>query len=240
MTGSGKTGLGIDLIEECAIDGVPVIAIDPKGDLGNLLLTFPKLAAEDFLPWVDPDEARRAGQTVEAFAAAEATRWSKGLADWGQDGKRIERLRDAAEFALYTPGSSSGRPLSIMKSFAAPDPGDRQRCRATAGSRVDGGHERADAGRGRCRADQEPRARPACQPLHGQLARRPRSGSAGADRADSVAADRQGRRARSRELLPVEGSLRAGHAAEPAARGARVSAPGSKARRSTSIACSTG
>ena len=122
MTGSGKTGLGIDLIEECAIDGVPVIAIDPKGDLGNLLLTFPKLAAEDFLPWVNPDEARRAEQTVEAFAAAEASRWSKGLAEWGQDGTRIERLRDAAEFALYTPGSSSGRPLSIMKSFAAPDP----------------------------------------------------------------------------------------------------------------------
>jgi hypothetical protein len=122
MTGSGKTGLGIDLIEECAIDAVPVIAIDPKGDLGNLLLTFPKLAAEDFLPWVNPDEARRAAQTVEAFAAAEASRWSKGLAEWGQDGTRIERLRDAAEFALYTPGSSSGRPLSIMKSFAAPDP----------------------------------------------------------------------------------------------------------------------
>src|SRR5688500_19248271 len=122
MTGSGKTGLGIGLIEECAIDGVPVIAIDPKGDLGNLLLNFPKLAPEDFLPWVDRDEARRNGQTPEAFAAAEAARWSKGLADWGQDGRRIERLRDAAEFAVYTPGSSTGRPLSIMKSFAAPDP----------------------------------------------------------------------------------------------------------------------
>ncbi len=122
MTGSGKTGLGIDLIEECAIDGVPVIAIDPKGDLGNLLLAFPKLAAEDFLPWVDADEARRAGQTAEAFAGAEAKRWSKGLAEWGQDGKRIERMTDAAEFALYTPGSSSGRGLSIMKSFAAPNP----------------------------------------------------------------------------------------------------------------------
>jgi hypothetical protein len=122
MTGSGKTGLGIDLIEEAAIDGVPVIAIDPKGDLGNLLLTFPKLAASDFAPWVDADEARRAGQTAEAFAAAEAAKWSKGLADSGQDGKRIERLRDAVEFALYTPGSSTGRPLSIVKSFAAPDP----------------------------------------------------------------------------------------------------------------------
>ena len=122
MTGSGKTGLGIDVIEEAAIDGVPVIAIDPKGDLGNLLLTFPQLAPADFAPWVDSDEARRAGQTADAFAAAEAAKWKQGLADWGQDGARIERLRAAAEFALYTPGSSSGRPLSIVKSFAAPDP----------------------------------------------------------------------------------------------------------------------
>jgi hypothetical protein len=122
MTGSGKTGLGIDLIEEAAIDGVPVIAIDPKGDLGNLLLTFPNLAPSDFAPWVDADEARRAGQSADAFAAAEAAKWSKGLSESGQDGARIERLRSAAEFALYTPGSTSGRPLSIVKSFAAPDP----------------------------------------------------------------------------------------------------------------------
>src|SRR5690349_9149434 len=122
MTGSGKTGLGIDVIEEAAIDGIPVIAIDPKGDLGNLLLTFPTLAASDFAPWVDTDEARRAGQTPEAFAAAEASKWSKGLAEWGQDGTRIERLRNAVEVALYTPGSSAARPLSIVKSFAAPDP----------------------------------------------------------------------------------------------------------------------
>jgi len=122
MTGSGKTGLGIDVIEEAAIDGIPVIAIDPKGDLGNLLLTFPRLSPADFSPWVDADEARRAGQTPDAFAAAEAAKWSKGLAEWGQDGARIERLRAAAEFALYTPGSSAGRPLSIVKSFAAPDP----------------------------------------------------------------------------------------------------------------------
>jgi hypothetical protein len=122
MTGSGKTGLGIGLIEEAAIDGIPVIAIDPKGDLGNLLLNFPKLRPEDFRPWIDQDEARRAGQTPEAFAAAEASKWAEGLAEWGQDGTRIEKLRDAAEFALYTPGSAAGRPLSIMKSFAAPDP----------------------------------------------------------------------------------------------------------------------
>jgi len=122
MTGSGKTGLGIDLIEEAAIDGVPVIAIDPKGDLGNLLLTFPRLAAADLAPWVNPDEARRAGQTSAAFAEAEAAKWSTGLAEWGQDGARIQRLRDAAEFAIYTPGSASGRPLSIVKAYAAPAP----------------------------------------------------------------------------------------------------------------------
>ena len=122
MTGSGKTGLGIDLIEEAAIDGVPVIAIDPKGDLGNLLLTFPHLSAAEFTPWVNPDEARRVGQTTDAFGQAEAARWAKGLADWGQDGARIERLRAAAEFALYTPGSASGRPISIVQSFSAPEP----------------------------------------------------------------------------------------------------------------------
>lgn len=121
MTGSGKTGLGIGLIEEAAIDGVPVIAIDPKGDLGNLLLTFPQLSPADFAPWVDADEARRAGMTPADFAAAEATKWTKGLAGWGEDGARIQRLKDAAEFALYTPGSSTGRPLSIIKSFAAPN-----------------------------------------------------------------------------------------------------------------------
>jgi Helicase HerA, central domain len=110
MTGSGKTGLGIGLIEEAAIDGVPVIAIDPKGDLGNLLLTFPGLTGAEFKPWVSPGEN----------ADAEAARWSKGLDEWGQDGARVGRLRAAAEFALYTPGSSSGRPLSIVKSLAAP------------------------------------------------------------------------------------------------------------------------
>jgi hypothetical protein len=120
MTGSGKTGLCLSLIEEAAIDGVPVIAIDPKGDLGNLLLTFPTLAADDFRPWIDEDEARRAGVTPDAYAAAEADLWRKGLADWGEDGARIERLRASADFAIYTPGSRSGLPLSILSSFAAP------------------------------------------------------------------------------------------------------------------------
>ena len=125
MTGSGKTGLCLSLIEEAAIDGVPVIAIDPKGDLGNLLLTFPELSAAEFRPWVDEDEARRAGQTADAFAAAEAERWRAGLAEWGQDGARIERLRNAAEFTIYTPGSRAGVPVSILSSFAAPPPAAR-------------------------------------------------------------------------------------------------------------------
>ena len=104
MTGSGKTGLCLGLIEEAAIDGVPVIAIDPKGDLGNLLLTFPRLAPEDFRPWIDEDEARRAGLTPDAFAAQQAQTWRQGLAEWGQDGARIERLRKAAESRHLHPG----------------------------------------------------------------------------------------------------------------------------------------
>src|SRR4026209_2244198 len=111
MTGSGKTGLCVSLIEEAAIDGVPVIAIDPKGDLGNLLLTFPSLAGADFRPWIDEDEARRASVSPHAVAAQQAETWKKGLADWGEDGARVERLRKAAEFSIYTPGSHAGVPV---------------------------------------------------------------------------------------------------------------------------------
>src|SRR5262245_14070619 len=120
MTGSGKTGLGITLIEEAAIDRIPVIAIDPKGDLGNLLLTFPSIEPADFLPWVNARAAADQGLTPEAYAQAQATLWKDGLAQWGQDGSRIARLRDGAEFALYTPGSSAGRPLGALASFAVP------------------------------------------------------------------------------------------------------------------------
>jgi hypothetical protein len=126
MTGSGKTGLGLSLIEEAAIDGVPVLAIDPKGDLGNLLLTFPDLAAGDFKPWVDADEAARKGITVDAFAEQEAASWKKGLEAWGQDGERIARLRNTADFTIYTPGSRAGRPVSILESFNAPSEDERE------------------------------------------------------------------------------------------------------------------
>ncbi len=122
MTGSGKTGLGIGLLEEAAIDGIPVIAIDPKGDLSNLLLGFPELRPEDFLPWVDADEAGRRGQTVEQFAAKTADQWKEGLAAWGEDGARIARMRDAVDLAIYTPGSSAGLSLTVLRSFDAPPP----------------------------------------------------------------------------------------------------------------------
>jgi hypothetical protein len=126
MTGSGKTGLCLGLIEEAAIDGVPVIAIDPKGDLGNLLLTFPRLSADEFRPWVNEDDARRAGTSVDAFAAEQARSWTSGLQAWGQDAARVQRLRDAAEFTIFTPGSRAGRPVSILSSFAAPAPPERE------------------------------------------------------------------------------------------------------------------
>lgn len=121
MTGSGKTGLCISLLEEAAIDGIPALVIDPKGDIANLALTFPQLRGEDFAPWVDPGEAARKGKSVDEFAAATAENWRKGLADWNEDGARIERLRDAAEVVIYTPGAQAGRPLSILRSFTAPD-----------------------------------------------------------------------------------------------------------------------
>jgi len=120
MTGSGKTGLCVSLLEEAAIDGVPAIAIDPKGDIANLLLTFPELRPADFRPWVDDGEAARKGKSADEFAVATAETWRKGLAEWGQDGARIQRLRDAAEVAIYTPGSEAGRPLSVLRSFDAP------------------------------------------------------------------------------------------------------------------------
>jgi len=120
MTGSGKTGLGLGIIEEAAIDGIPVIAIDPKGDVGNLLLAFPDLSPEQFEPWVSADAARAAGQDTATFAAAEARKWREGLAAWDQDGDRIRRMRESAEFAIYTPGSSAGRQLSVLDALSAP------------------------------------------------------------------------------------------------------------------------
>ena len=120
MTGSGKTGLCMDLIEEAAIDGVPAIVIDPKGDITNLLLTFPNLESKDFAPWINEEDAEKKGLSPEEYAKQQADLWKNGLLKWGQDGKRIQRLRDSADFVIYTPGSNAGMPISILKSFSAP------------------------------------------------------------------------------------------------------------------------
>ena len=123
MTGSGKTGLCLALLEEAAIDGIPALVIDPKGDLANLLLTFPAAACR-------ANSARGSTRTMRGERARaampsrpqQAELWTKGLAEWGQDGARITRLRDAADFAIYTPGSQAGMPVSVLHSFAAPPP----------------------------------------------------------------------------------------------------------------------
>jgi hypothetical protein len=120
MTGSGKTGLGIGILEEAAIDKIPALVIDPKGDMGNLLLNFPGLSAAEFLPWINNDDAVRANLSPQEFAAAQAAMWAKGLQDSGQDGSRVLRLRDSAEFAIFTPGSTAGVPVSVLNSFACP------------------------------------------------------------------------------------------------------------------------
>jgi len=139
MTGSGKTGLGIGMLEEAALDHIPVIAIDPKGDMGNLLLTFPKLQADSFRPWINTRTAMDKGQTPDEFAAAQAALWTKGLGQWGQTAKRIATLRNSTEMAIYTPGSNAGLPISVLQSFSAPDQGliddvdlYRERVQATA------------------------------------------------------------------------------------------------------------
>jgi len=120
MTGSGKTGLCIDLIEEATLQNIPSLLIDPKGDITNLLLTFPDLSPASFRPWVNPDDARRKGLDLDAFAAQQAQLWRKGLAKWGQGPDRIRRLREAAEFTIYTPGSDAGVPISILHTLKAP------------------------------------------------------------------------------------------------------------------------
>ena len=120
MTGSGKTGLGVIVIEEALRSGLPVIAIDPKGDLTNLCLTFPDLAATDFRPWIDDAQARNAGKTPDQFAADQAALWKKGLADWGLGGSDIGELRSRTDFSIYTPGSESGVPVNIVGSLQVP------------------------------------------------------------------------------------------------------------------------
>ncbi len=120
MTGSGKTGLCIGVLEEAAIDGIPAIVIDPKGDMTNLLLSFPDLSPADFTPWVNQEEAQNKGLSLDEYGTAQAKLWKRGLAEWEQDGERIRAMHAKTDIKVYTPGSSSGNPLSIVKLFSLP------------------------------------------------------------------------------------------------------------------------
>lgn len=121
MTGSGKTGLCVGLLEEAAMNGFPALMIDPKGDITNMLLHFPGLLPQDFQPWVNADQARREGKSLEQAAQDTAALWRNGLADWGIDEQRLRALHSSAEFAVYTPGSDAGIPVSILSSLKAPE-----------------------------------------------------------------------------------------------------------------------
>lgn len=120
MTGSGKTGLGISLLEEAAIDNIPSIIIDPKGDMGNLLLTFPELKGSDFKPWIEEQDAINNSMSKEQLAEKTARVWEKGITGDFQSKERIKKLKDSADFTIYTPGSTAGVPVSILSSFKAP------------------------------------------------------------------------------------------------------------------------
>lgn len=120
MTGSGKTGLGITILEEAGIDKIPAIIIDPKGDLTNLLLTFPNLSPQEFKPWIDEGEAERKGISLDEYAEYISNKWKEGLAASGEDAERIKKFRDAVNLEIYTPASELGTPISILNSFAAP------------------------------------------------------------------------------------------------------------------------
>jgi hypothetical protein len=121
MTGSGKTGLCIGLMEEAALQGIPAILIDPKGDLTNLLLHFPDLAPEDFAPWLDADTLRRQGKSLQQAAQESAEQWKNGLAEWGIDPDRIRALQNAAEYGVYTPGSDAGLQISVLSTLQSPN-----------------------------------------------------------------------------------------------------------------------
>lgn len=120
MTGSGKTGLGVVLLEEVLRAGVPALILDPKGDMGNLALTFPELAPSDFEPWVDASQASREGLTVPALAARTADSWRKGLAGAGLSGDDVRALRAGVDVRIVTPGSSAGVPLNVLGDLSAP------------------------------------------------------------------------------------------------------------------------
>ena len=202
MTGSGKTGLGIGLIEEAAIDHIPVIAIDPKGDLGNLLLSFPDLKPADFAPWVDPRAAAEAGPAAGGFRRGPGGELAQGPRRLGPGAGAHRAAARGGGLRIYTPGSTAGLPLSVLKAFTPPPAelrADADLYREHVQGTVTGlltllGIE-ADP------ADQ-PRAHPGVQRARQRVAAGPRARPRRADRPDPEAAVQQARRARPRELLP--------------------------------------
>ena len=139
MTGSGKTGLCLDLLEEAALNNIPALMIDPKGDITNALLHFPDLAPIDFEPWINATAAQREGKTVAEVATKTADLWRNGLASWDIGPERLQTLKDSAQFSIYTPGSDAGLPLSILASLKAPDlpwSGNEEHLRDQIGSTV--------------------------------------------------------------------------------------------------------
>ena len=210
MTGSGKTGLCLSLLEEAALDGVPAICIDPKGDLGNLLLGFPNLQPADFRPWVDESVAQRKGLKPDEFAEKTAALWKNGLADWGQGPERIQQYNDSVERLIFTPGASHGIPMTVLKSFDAPPEGAARRHRRVPRARLVRGVRVARPLGDRRRPGAEPRAH-----LPVERADHPVEGPQGpVDRGHDPqypeAAVRIGRRDGPGDLLPREGPHQAG------------------------------
>jgi len=120
MTGSGKTGLCLSILEEAAMDNIPAIIIDPKGDIANLMLTFPEFQGSDFRPWINEDDATKKGITADEFSQNTADMWKKGLGEWGQSPDRVRKFRDNVDINIFTPGSKAGIPVSILSSLEVP------------------------------------------------------------------------------------------------------------------------
>ena len=120
MTGSGKTGLCLSILEEAAMDNIPAIIIDPKGDIANLMLTFPDFKASDFRPWINEDDAAKKGKTPDEFAEKTANMWKEGIGSWGQSPERVREFRDKVDINIFTPGSKAGIPVSILSSLEVP------------------------------------------------------------------------------------------------------------------------
>ena len=239
MTGSGKTGLAIVLLEEALLAGIPALIIDPKGDMGNLALTFPDLAPASFQPWVNASDAQAAGITVEQLAEKTATTWREGLAAQGIGPEQIQKLKDAADVTIYTPGSSAGVPLNVVGSLRAPALSWdteaetlRDEIEGTVTSLLGLVGITADPLSSREHVllsnliENAWRAGPRPRPRH-------------ADRRDPDAPAPQARRVRDRRVLPAQGPHRARAEAERADRVARVRRLGRGRGRSIRRRCSS-